>query len=829
MKQNKIITGFSAVPPLVPVAVPPPPPIPNPPTFSRESSFNLAQKYLKAIDPDNDIFDFRLIHPNSGVRNIRGTLNERHDYLYSANQNGSGIYATINETDGKGVKKNNIVKVRSVFLDFDNQKEGILEVIKHMTLKPSLIVNTSVGNYHVFWRVFNCPLNRFKEIQNQLIEKYSADKSVNDLPRIMRVAGFNNTKRDPNFLCRVIESTSEQYSIEQIISGFDLSNSGVTFTNTDKTTVSSVGTKMPFTPGKSAENRAYWTRDIINGVNLHDSVMKLITSNLSRSMTREQAVKDVQELMKKSKVFGTERWKQRFNDLGRIANDCENTINPFSSDFYDWPYVEPIVPTLKPVAPLDCCHLPVAFAAHIKDVSERMQCPPDFAAVGLFISIASVIGRKVRIYPKQKDDWLVVPNLWGMVIGRPSLMKTTALKGTIDILKRFEIEEKNKYEKALIDYDVEADFKKWDKNAKESEAKALHGIGDIDGAKRILASLKTLPDLPSRVRKIINDASVEKLGELLNENPNGFLMFRDELTGWLNMLDKEGSNDRPFYLEAWVGDGSYVYDRIGRGTIDIESTTLSLLGGIQPSKIKSYVREAMNGGSSDDGLIQRLQLAVYPDVKSKYNHVDRFPDKSAKQPLINKFTELNKWQPESNTLNAFGEPEPFALRFAVDAQKYFNDWFIKNEGICRDDLHPALESHFAKYRSLLPSIALIIELVDSGDVSGVKHVCLSSLQKAIGYVEYLRSHAYRIYGMAEKPEVDGANLIIKRLKKLENPFTARDIQRKGWSGLTDTGTVQKSLTLLEEHNYCRKHIINSPKGGTAKIQYYVNPMIISKS
>ena len=39
---------------------------------------------------------------------------------------------------------------------------------------------------------------------------------------------------------------------------------------------------------------------------------------------------------------------------------------------------------------------------------------------------------------------------------------------------------------------------------------------------------------------MVNDSTVEKLGELLNENPNGLLVFRDELTGFLRQLDRDG-------------------------------------------------------------------------------------------------------------------------------------------------------------------------------------------------------------------------------------------------------------------------------------------------
>src|SRR5438067_2294124 len=66
------------------------------------------------------------------------------------------------------------------------------------------------------------------------------------------------------------------------------------------------------------------------------------------------------------------------------------------------------------------------------------------------------------------------------------------------------------------------------------------------------------------------DSTVEKLGIRLQDNPRGLLIVRDELSGWLHGLEKQGrEGDRQFYLEAWNGTGSFTVDRIERGTLHI--------------------------------------------------------------------------------------------------------------------------------------------------------------------------------------------------------------------------------------------------------------------
>lgn len=71
--------------------------------------------------------------------------------------------------------------------------------------------------------------------------------------------------------------------------------------------------------------------------------------------------------------------------------------------------------------------------------------------------------------------------------------------------------------------------------------------------------------------------------------------------------------DREFYLEAWNGTGSYTFDRIGRGTIHVPALAVSVIGGIQPGKLQRYIAEALSDGGGADGLLQRLQLLVWPD------------------------------------------------------------------------------------------------------------------------------------------------------------------------------------------------------------------------
>jgi hypothetical protein len=85
------------------------------------------------------------------------------------------------------------------------------------------------------------------------------------------------------------------------------------------------------------------------------------------------------------------------------------------------------------------------------------------------------------------------------------------------------------------------------------------------------------PEKPKARRYVVNDATYEKLGEILADNPNGVLAFRDELVSLLKDLDREeNASARGFYLTAWGGRLGYTFDRIIRGKTHIEASCVSL-------------------------------------------------------------------------------------------------------------------------------------------------------------------------------------------------------------------------------------------------------------
>ena len=372
----------------------------------------------------------------------------------------------------------------------------------------------------------------------------------------------------------------------------------------------------------------------------------------------------------------------------------------------DWPKLEPIQSELPPVQAFSEDLLPDSFRPLVADVAERMQVPMDYPAVVMVLCLAGAVNRRAVIQPKANDTgWVVVPNLWGGIIAPPGFMKSPVIQAATRPLNQIQTEWRQEHEEALKDYAREKEEYELRRAAWKEQYKAASKKGNTAPDRP-----EDEPEEPKLRRLIVNDATFEALHQTMSENPAGILVIRDELTGWWSQLDRAGrEGERAFCLQAWNGDTGHTIDRIGRGTIHVEACCMSMLGGIQPGRLRSYLVDALEDGPSNDGLIQRFQLLVWPDTAPDWNYVDRAPDAASEQQAARVFRKLVELDAEN----------PARLRFATDAQELFIEWLAELEAKIRgDELHPALVSHLSKYRKLMPALAVLFHLAETAAGNG---------------------------------------------------------------------------------------------------------------
>jgi putative DNA primase/helicase len=393
-----------------------------------------------------------------------------------------------------------------------------------------------------------------------------------------------------------------------------------------------------------------------------------------------------------------------------------NADNPISHTS-SWPSLKPLPNGLSPVAPFSLEFLPTRLAPWVGDISDRLQCPPDYVAVAAMVSLGAVIGRHIAIKPQMKTDWVEIPNIWGGFIGRPGMLKSPAMGEALKPIHHLEAEAAKDNEVARQAYEAGLMAFK----LKQQVATALTKSKlKKDGGTKIEIDLRGQPQEPLPIRYRTNDTTYEGLGELLIANPSGILVERDEVVSLLQHLDREDQAvARGFYLSGWSGTQPYTFDRIGRGQRHIEAVCVSVLGNTQPARIVQYVRRANASGTGGDGMIQRFGLVVWPDAPPDWRNVDRHPDSAAREAAWDVFDRAAKL--DMNRALAMGaEMRRFdrvpSLRFNEDAHADFLGWREDLERRLRHaDMSPAIEGHLAKYRKLVPALALITHIADRSD------------------------------------------------------------------------------------------------------------------
>jgi hypothetical protein len=479
--------------------------------------------------------------------------------------------------------------------------------------------------------------------------------------------------------------------------------------------------------------------------------------------------------------------------------------------------------------------LPEALRRWIVDEAERMPCPPDFIAAAVVVALGSIVGARCAIKPKGRDSWLVVPNLWGGIVGDPAAKKSPAWAAALRPLDRLIAKAREEHSAALRDYDAQKavfDAQREAIKGRIKEAAQKPGKGDPSAIARELQTLSDHePGAPALRRYKTNDTTVEKLGELLRENPAGILVLRDELVGLLATWEREGrEGERAFFLEAWNGDQPFDVDRIGRGHISIQNVCVSIFGSIQPDKLIMYLEQAVQS-LANDGMLQRFQVLVYPDSQP-WEYRDRAPNRAARDAAFSIFERLSEFDPlqwgaaSADTLCKFAY-----FRFGDEAQRVFIEWSedMHQERIPKEN-DPIIRQHLSKYDKLFPALALLFHLVDCVAQAVGGPVTKEAALRAAAWCEYLEAHARRCYGLLKDDGLRAAQALAERLEHgaLQDGFTARDVRRNQWRNLTTDDAVQAALDWLEDEGWIRGATMGGTGPGTGRrtTRYQIHPELL---
>ena len=488
-----------------------------------------------------------------------------------------------------------------------------------------------------------------------------------------------------------------------------------------------------------------------------------------------------------------------------------------------WPELKPLPPKYPSPPKLDTSVLPAALAGHVDDVATRMQVPPEMIATPLIISLGSVIGKLLMVQPKQNDvSWTEFPNLWGVGILPPAMLKSPALNAGAQFIQELETDAQRTHALAMADWENDERVRKLQVEHTNGQAKAAVKANNSIEAKRLLDEVQAIKP-PVRTRYIIQDATPEARLEILIENPNGCMLIRDEFDGHMAQLRREGyENARAQELQFYDGKQDYANDRIKRGSSVAESPRLAVYGNLQPSKVEKYLRELKQGGN-DDGYVQRLfQLGIQPTIDDKYVLTDTKAKKQTEGDVRTIFQAAAALPWERDALT--GRLKPRVLKFDPDAQSVFNEFLVSLENKVRGGISNSMQaSHIGKYRGTLAKLALIMAFAQDTTATVIDSMALN---RAKDLLAFYGAHAKRIYAVDARGDIVSAHELLARIKKGSVPdgFNPRDdVMRREWDGLSKSAEVEGAISVLVSHGYL--HDTEVPTTGRARRTIFIHPDI----
>jgi len=510
----------------------------------------------------------------------------------------------------------------------------------------------------------------------------------------------------------------------------------------------------------------------------------------------------------------------------------------------DWGEVSALPPVteLVPSLPLDL--LPQPLAGWIEDEARAAGLPLEMIAGPVMVGAGGLIGARLSLR-NARNTPAVPPNLWGVVCGPPSVKKTHAVKVGAAGLERAQRAEFDRLDTERGELET----------ARDMAAARLDALqGRIKGAAKGGKNAPVMPDdqevtearqalseaesalMPARC--LVNDPTVEKLGEIMRDNPQGVTLVRDELSAWLGSFERAGREaDRGFWLEAANGTGSHTVDRLARGTVFIPKVCAGVLGTLQPGPLADILDTQRGAG---DGLLQRFQVFVWPDTFPPFDQAaQRLPLDAGRQEgaaqILDALPGLTLAELGSRHPSGDGAP----LTYTSEGQAVYDSWEVEHAAAVRDMTRgEAYRAHLGKQPGTFARLALIFHALDIVSVGGSAYhphpaqVGEEAALLAAGWCEYLSAHARKLWGEGRRRDVLDAREVLRfmerqRVRDGQKLAEARAVLAEGKAGMTGPRLLA-ALSVLEECGAVR--VVTPPpgvKGGRPSPLLRIHPQALA--
>jgi hypothetical protein len=249
--------------------------------------------------------------------------------------------------------------------------------------------------------------------------------------------------------------------------------------------------------------------------------------------------------------------------------------------------------------------LPESCRRLVEEAASSIVCPPEFVAVPLLATLGSAIGmsRVVRL----KQGWTESAAIYAAIVALPGTKKTPAFKEAVGPA-----------------HEKQADYRQEYREAKKAHDEHRAGQRAADEED---SSTDEAPPKPKLKRTFVEDTTVEALAVVLEENPRGVLVARDELSAFVRGMDQyknHRGSDRQFYLSAWSNSPVSVDRKNLDEPIFLARPFVGVVGSIQPGVLPELI--ANRQGREGDGFLDRFLFSYPEQLLSRWSDAEISPE-----------------------------------------------------------------------------------------------------------------------------------------------------------------------------------------------------------
>jgi hypothetical protein len=342
----------------------------------------------------------------------------------------------------------------------------------------------------------------------------------------------------------------------------------------------------------------------------------------------------------------------------------------------------------------------------IHELKEGADYYEDFVSVSIMTAYAACNGNKVKL--RVKNSWIAPTVFWFIALGAPGTKKTHPIKAIL---------------KPLIDQD---------KNSKKN----------YDGLVREWESNEKKGEKPKFIQSVIQDYTIEALHLVHSINPKGICLYKDEIKGFLNDMNKYKSNgkgsDEQFWLESFNNSDYYV-SRVSREPLLISNINIQVIGTIQHDVLEEVVADYSGNGLIDRFLFTRAETQVYAMSRKDIdpNSLQRFYDNVSA--IINSPEMVYKDDRDTTILD-----------IPTDCMEFYYDFDTQLTEI-QNNLSETLQirGYVSKLKSYYPRFVLLIALMDMFADGVEAEITMDVMERAKRVTMYFLSTARAVFSETE--------------------------------------------------------------------------------